>query len=1590
MTSAKRAFLLKTLMTTTALGGALAVSTPALAADECGAPAGGVVTCASGPTYTDISYAGVTSSTTINVATGVEANSLTLTGTGDLTVNAVGARFDSTGDDARAINVEGQGGVVRINAGGVTANGARSRGVSASNDGDLVVNAGEVRVENGSNSVGIYAIAPSDAAKVQISADSVVVSGSGLSNYGVVVDDLLGGPFGADVSIDVGSIEISNGVGLSIDKAGDVEIDVGRVKVTDGIGVSFGFGYGWKPVAFVDTVRARVGEIELNGGIGLIVTGGAHDPDAQWGFDFDIGSIRGEGNGVDLYIDHGDARVVVDEIATTKSGVIVEQAGGTVAIVVGSTTTTGDEAAGIDVGTNSEVAAVTMDLGSVVTEGDDSPAIRVEDTLHVEILNDSVTTKGQRSAGIMVNGADTLTLDSGSITTSGADSYGLIVDTVGTASVTIDAVSTSGVGSVGVHVADADDLGVDLGRITTTGGEAHGAILRGGAVTGSIDSIRTEGAEARGLWVDATNIDLEFGAVETFGEYATGVEVESEDGLIDLKGGSVVTHGENANGVVLGSLLGATLELGSVHTYGAYSNGVTASIGELIGSLAPSALPLLTLNIGTVRTEGEHSWGVELINEGGEIAGHINSIETVGDWAYALVFNQAQGSVTDLTVGSVTTQGEGSHGLSGTLDGGELTITAGEVTTSGKFAAGALLRTFGGSGEIAVGAVTTTGDNAFGMTVRGDAGDALLRANAVTTAGEAAHGVALLGAGALRVTAEMGTVTTSGDGAYAITTSAGGLVGDSEAVTVKAGTLTTSGFGSTGAYLSARDITVDIGQITTMGEGSVGAFLANVGGDEETTTLRGRIGAIDTSGAEARGLVVEHTGRFEFEVGSVHTRGGEATGIDIDAIGESEAGGKLVAGAVLTEGEDATGVAVYSEYGGYDVAVQSIETRGLYSTGLDLRGSESSTIQLGSVRTSGDQADGVTARLYGLDAELTLTADDVRTTGVFARGVRARAEADVTLTLGYVDATGSESDAVVAESGGVLTLAASRRLGSASGLAADLTGDSIDVTLASTAVVEGGAGGLLLTSESGSIVRNAGAISSANGFAIEAEAGAVTLDNSGLVTGRIAFADADDVVNNSGRFAAALTSNFGDGDDVFNNTGVLSLAEPTATGPREAAFVNLERLNNAGVIDLANGVAGDVFEVSGLVNGQAGGRIALDLDMRGATPTADRIVAGGFEGLNEIVLSLQGRAALGDTGVVIAESGMAQAGQEMTVRVAGGGFVGFDVAFANGEYRISGELVPPAFEPTKVATGAQHQWTSGADVVSARFEQMRDEGGRAEGRGDQVWAQVYGGSNDIEARRSFDLMGESIAADLSHEVKSQGVQAGVDRAVPVDNGALVFGMLAGAGKTELRFQNGDVTEYDGVGVGAYGHWFSGPLSVGVLAKLDTFKLDYDWAEANLKTRSDGFTVGARVDAAWRIAMGPTWYVEPQASLSWSDTALGRMKARDGAEVVFGDTRSMVGRIGVRAGGEMAVGDGLSFKPFAAVHALNEFEGDNASTLLLGDEAVGVADRAHGAWGRAVLGASLDAPSGLGGFIQAEADFGQVEGFTARAGVKFSW
>lgn len=1123
-------------------------------------------------------------------------------------------------------------------------------------------------------------------------------------------------------------------------------------------------------------------------------------------------------------------------------------------------------------------------------------------------------------------------------------------------------------GAAGVLVSSAASLAsVDGGSITVTGDAMAGLVVTGAEVLVTLDSVATGGDRSDAMIVD------------------------SRDSAA-ISAGSVTTHGDESGGVVLRGGGAVTLDLGDVRTEGVGSNGIATEgsnyslIGGTVGSVTTAGDDAIGLYLyadridltgGSVTTLGDYSYGAYL-NGYETVAFDFESVATsgygstgVGGWA---------GGSFDLNVGAISTRGDAAAGVD-VLGDGDLTVRLVEVTTRGEASDGVRLEGYGGGViSVEVDEVVTEGDGSAGVRVLSNGGPVVVDLGRVSTGhagengvvtGAEAHGVEVLDA--FDAVVSVDAVETLGDRADAIR-----LVAlPAATVAVDAGSLTTAGEGARGVHIQMGEpgsAVVSVEAIATQGTGADGVRLENA----DTAAIS--LGSVVTRGEAAHGVWVEARGEADLAVGSVSTGGHGARAVHVE--GDSLL--TLDLGALTTTGDRASGL----QARGVTIAgvIGEVSTTGYESHGVDAVAEDGLDLEIGRVRTAGGDALGV--RLESSSVGIETRIGEVETLGGGAHGVVLNSARDIAARIGRIAVQGEDANGLVATSTDAQTIVVEAGVSAGHGVAVDLAGSRIDFTLEQGGVIRGGEAGVRINASNGSRLVLDGAVSSTHGPALDIKGGAAVIDtlSNGVVAGHVDLSDEDDVLNNAGRFTAGGLSDFGAGNDLLNNTGLIDLVSGTA--PASATFTGLERLNNAGRIDLANGVAGDVFAIDGVLVGQAGNIIALDLDLT-AAPLADRIEAGGFEGLSNIVLSVQGRASLGDAGVVIARSDLAQTGAEIDVTVADGGFVDFDLVFADGAYRLMGELAAPAFEPTKIASGAQHQWTAGADVASARFGQMRDEGARAGARDRQVWVQAFGGSSDIDTRRAFDRSGGTVIADLSHEVKSEGVQAGVDRAFAVEGGSLAFGVLAGAGKTELRFHNGDVTSYDGLGGGAYAHWISGPFSLGVLAKLDAFKLDYDWAEANLETGSEGVTAGLRLDAAWRFAAG-AWHVEPQASLSWSDTSLDRLSARDGNEVLFGDTTSLIGRIGLRAGADLAAGEGVRFKPFASVHLLNEFRGENVSTLVLADERVRISDRAPGSWARAVLGAGLDSRSGLGGFIQGEADFGQIEGFTARAGLKFSW
>lgn len=1483
------------------------------------------------------------------------AKGIVLINSGDQTVTST--TITTAGDNAHGIDLSGARGAVNVTGGSITSVGDGVRGITVADvEGPVTIGSTTISA-TGFESRGIYVDAEGGAANpIIINGGNITVAGQfsqGIQAY-------------ADAATNVrvtGSVTATGEetIGVQILNDGVTVLDLGVITV-DG-NASTGIE------VFDDNVNSAGADITI-GADSLRVLG----DNAQ--------GVRVRGD--EVVIDLDDLQVSGDD------SIGVELRSGdarTVNLTIDNANVTGN---GSSLATVYADERITADLG-VIRIGEEADASILLSSVDVTATVRDMESLSPNGGGVAVEATGAGTLNIGRLKTVG--------DHDGGDGPRAAASVTAGGDVVVGHVPNAD--GSRGGRIETTGSSMRGLDLRStaGTVTATLASISTEGVNASGVrartgeeGAAATDalVKLDIGSIKTKGAGALGVDVIARNA--DIKLGAATTEGTRSSAVVLRTEgAGAVrVEADSITT-----TSLTTSRGlQIGGGGGEPSQTAATVVVGSVTTSGFESVGIDVDAATADVT--VNSVTTAGVHANGVNVNAAtMAKVT--SAGTIWTKGERAIGVNATAEAanGSANIDVGTVLTDGLMATGVyasaatvniladVVTTKGrtaeavavsASGDVTLdlGVIRAEGEGSRGVFVEAS-GDVIMKAVSVHTtagvySGESPHAVTLTTTGG-DITASAGTIGTTGDGAYALSaTTADGVI------KIDVGAVETAGIQADGVVAaSAGVIGVEADQVRVGGSDSVGVRVENAGSDVTVD-----LGNLTATGLGGRGVIVSAAGDVNLAAQSIRTTGEASESEVSDAVDLATGAGDItvVAGTIATAGNDARALRAASLDGLVSLDVGTIETAGVDANGIVASTGGQIIIDAGTVTTTGADAIGIDASSGGT---MEISADVMSGRSTL---VNATSGGDMAITLGRAREAGA-GPAVRAQSGGDLTVNVTNELSSTGGAAADLDAEGfIDFTVAQGAVVHGDDVGLRMDSGAGTHLIIGGTVSADAGLALDIKGGAATIDNNAnTILGRIDLTANDDVLNNAGRFTAHGTSDFGAGTDVVNNTGIIDMGESDAR--RSAVFANLERLNNAGVIDLSNGVAGDVFAISGILNGRAGNSVAMDLDLTGA-PLADRIVAGGFEGVTEVLLNVEGSGRLGDTGVVIAESGRTQTGAEIEIEVVGGGFVDYSLVLSGNAFTLQGDLAPPAFEPTKIAAGAQHQWTSGADMVSARFEQMRD-GGVGEGQGVQVWSQTFYGSVDIEANRSFEIEDETMGADLTHEVKSRGVQAGIDQTV----GDVTFGVLAGTGRTELRFRNGDRTRYDGLGLGVYGHWSRGPLSVGGVAKMDSFDLDHDWAEAGVRSSADGSTVGARFDVAWRASVGESWYLEPQGSLSWSDTSLGSIDS-DAGGVDFGDTRSLVGRIGFRAGGTVAMTGGMTLRPYGGLHVLNEFEGNNASQLHLGDQLVQVRDKAHDAWARATLGANFGGTTGLAGFLQAEQDLGPVEGFTARAGIRYAW
>ena len=571
--------------------------------------------------------------------------------------------------------------------------------------------------------------------------------------------------------------------------------------------------------------------------------------------------------------------------------------------------------------------------------------------------------------------------------------------------------------------------------------------------------------------------------------YADGITYNNSDGLTLLLDDPSITVGGSGARVV-GSMSGE----GNISVQ--LQNGKVITDGS--AGFAPGLFAQINNEASTATVTAQ-------VGEGGDVT-------TVGSIHHGvLASNKGLGTaIAEMSGRTITTSGEGSHGLYSVISNADSTATATALLEGGT--------------------VTTHGADSHGLYADNHgAGDATVRLTRgfVETAGEASDALLAMaigdqGPGNATVQMTEGSVYTKGrhaSGLVAVTSFGGG----SALVEMEGGTVTTEGgsglfawVGNTESDHTATARVTGEANVSTRGTRAHGLLASNASGGLGHALAEVNGGSVTTEGQWANGVYswlvfVEGRGTATVRISEdeeaeietrVETKGNESHGLYAYTPGFGDALAEMKGGTVTTHGDDAHGLGAIIAGNTYNMASEATATV---------------QIMAGEVMTHGRGA-------YGLYAENTASGDamaqmdvgTITTEGENAHGVwgqSARGQAVARLGEGAViTASGTDADGI--------------RVQGATGFDVDVAGS-----------VGGGAGvgaAIRTTSNAGGtidIAKGATVTAGMSGLAIQVEGGAVEITSAGSVTGVVRLGSGDDILElKDGRFAGDIYA--GEGNDT--------------------------------------------------------------------------------------------------------------------------------------------------------------------------------------------------------------------------------------------------------------------------------------------------------------------------------------------------------------------------------------------------------------------------------------------------------------------------
>ncbi|MEM7442645.1 MAG: autotransporter outer membrane beta-barrel domain-containing protein [Pseudomonadota bacterium] len=208
-----------------------------------------------------------------------------------------------------------------------------------------------------------------------------------------------------------------------------------------------------------------------------------------------------------------------------------------------------------------------------------------------------------------------------------------------------------------------------------------------------------------------------------------------------------------------------------------------------------------------------------------------------------------------------------------------------------------------------------------------------------------------------------------------------------------------------------------------------------------------------------------------------------------------------------------------------------------------------------------------------------------------------------------------------------------------------------------------------------------------------------------------------------------------------------------------------------------------------------------------------------------------------------------------------------------------------------------------------------------------VWARAVGSSLDSEG----DL--ESTTGGNFNQTIGF-VQGGAEVVVSrSDAGRFLIGALGHWGTSTVDVNDADNVErgsadFDYYGGGLTATWYgTSGLYLDLVGQYTAYDIDVSTTSRFSSVTTDGWGVSVSGEAGYRIPVGATTAIVPQAQLIWQTFEFDDFTDPDGVRVSYGDDDSLVGRLGVAVENNAAIGSSL-VTGYLEANLLHEFLGDN--------------------------------------------------------------